>query len=480
MIRHLLLGSGAHFVVSFASLVLLARLFPLDFIADVKAVTVYGGWVAAVLTFQVHSAFLFFHRGDSEAGDAVRAFSLAFLFVAAAVAGLAFFFAFPVVYPPEGIRGTGLAAFAGMVGFNLLFTASPAVYTAHGAGRGVSRLMLLYPTASLAALGVARLAELDVNGYALVQIGLTGAVLAASDWRSHLAFAVRHMGLAARGFTPEFGRYAGRISTAVVLESLGDRVDKLFASRMGAGVFGRYSILCFENPLVGVLLTSYGLGLVRDFRGGVAGREAEFRDTWGRLVRVVTFVTFPVSVFLWLHAQWFINAVLGGRFLEGELVFKTYLLVTLLRYAPFQALMRMEGTVHYNVAMATAFVISATAVSGVVAWSGLSWQFLALGYLAGWTSFNGLAVVLFCRRTGVGAGTVLAVGAWVARMTQCAVAAAASVLAPGGSVLLAGAVFGAVYLVLALSFDGTVRGVALKGLGDLAGRPGRDDIGRSR
>lgn len=458
MVRSLIAGSTASFLISFAALVVTARLFPLDFISDVKAVTVYGGWFSVVCTFQVHSAFLFFYREHTAGGEKLRAFTIRFLLAAGVVSGAVFYAALPLLYDAVHLNRAGRIAFSGVVGMNLIFNVSPAMYTAQLLGRRLARLMLLYPSAALLSLLVARSMSLDVNGYASVLFILCLAALAATEWRGYVAVAIRPLTRAPMGDARAFRLYSARIFSSNVLEAIGDRIDKVFASLLLAPpLFARYSVVCFENPVVGILLNSYGLALVKQFQGGVGGRELEFVRAWERMIRIVSFVTFPISLFLVWHSDWFISLTFGERFIEAEAVLRLYLLVSLLRYAPFQALLRMQGLVHYNAVMAAGFVAAAVAVGGAVAFLGADWRLLAFAYLAGWLVFNSLAVTFFSRRAGVRWMDVLNLKVWAARVAQCAVAGAAGAAVAGGQPAVSLILSSVSYLVLVAAFDPVMR-----------------------
>lgn len=462
MVKNLVLGSGATFLVSFASLVLIARLFPLNFISDVKAITVYGGWFSVVLTCQVHSAFLFFHNRPGVASQSTKSFVLGFLFLMSALCTMIFYFVFPYLHSAIGISRGGLLAFSFFTGFNLLFTVSPAIYTAQASSARLPFLMFFYPVSALVALLSAYLFDLNVNHYAMIAALLAFTVLVFSEWRSYAAYVLFHGRPFFKGYTPKLAGYSGKISLSMFFEALGDRVDKVLASRfLAQSVFAKYSVVCFENPIVGVLLNSYGLALVKKFQGGVLEHEEAFLREWEKMVRVITFFVFPVSIFLLFNHKWFISTVFGERFVEAGLVFQVYLLVSLFRFAPFQALLRLEGLVQFNVIMAVSFFLSSVAVGSAVVWGGAPWKLMALSYLAGWISFNGLAVFFFCSRTRVRALRILTPRIWAARVVQCFMAGLLGFLVSPGNPLVRLACFILCYLLTVFFFDPTLRQIFL-------------------
>ncbi|MBI3986630.1 MAG: hypothetical protein HY343_06910, partial [Lentisphaerae bacterium] len=158
-----------------------------------------------------------------------------------------------MLYDAVHLNRTGRVAFSGVVAMNLLFNASPAMYTAQRVSGRLVRLMLLFPSAALVSLLVAWTMGFDVNDYALVLLVLCLAALAASEWRGYVVVALARLTRAPMGVTRAFRLYAARIFSSNLLEAIGDRMDKVFASQLLApGLFARYSVVCFENPVVGI------------------------------------------------------------------------------------------------------------------------------------------------------------------------------------------------------------------------------------
>lgn len=462
MIRHLVFGSGASLVLSFLSLVLIARLFPLDFIADVKAVTVYGGWFAVVFTFQIHSSFLYFYNREGAPSEAVRSFSLGILIISALLCTAAFCAAFPLLYAPSTLNQWGLLLFSLVVGMNMLFSISPVVFSAQGYSRQLPVFMFVYSAGSLASLLLAYRLGFDANMYAASVAVASGAAIWSSKWRRFFGWASFNPRQLRASYHPPLGRYAARMSISIFLESLGDRVDKILSSRiLSQAAFAKYSVLCFENPLVNLLLSSYGIAMVKAYPAGVAGKEAGFSLVWAGVVRRVSFVTFPISVFLIFNHAEFIRLVFGDRFTDAGRVFQIYLVTSLARYAPFQSLLRMEGALHYNVIMASAFFGSALLLGAVVLWFGWDMAFLASSYLAAWLAFNGLAILFFSRLTRMDWRRVVVPRVWLWRLIQCIVAALVGIAVDRG-ILLNLLSFSATYLTVVICFDAEMRRAGIR------------------
>lgn len=458
MVKNLLLGSAINFLVSFSSLVLFARLFPLEFISEVKAVTVYGGCFSVVFTLQLHSGFLYFYDRPGFRPDSILAFTTRSLTFLSVICGLVFHFIFPHLFADSISGPWGRLAFSALAGLNLIYTTSPAVFTALGKSEGLPLLMLTYPLSTLASLTVGHYCRLDINHYAWTHLALSLTSLAFSEWRRILPASMRRVPWLPLYQMTELLGYSLRISISILFESLTERMDKATAAwRLDRLFFARYSVLCFENPLVGVMLNSYGLALVKTFQTGIANRQAEFITAWRHLISTVSFVTFPVSILLMLHSNWFVSAVFGDRFLEGTPVLQIYLMVTLLRYAPFQALLRLEGVVHYNVIMSILAFLSAAVAGGCLILTGCKWQLLAITYLIGWLVFNGAAVFFFGRVSGLRIMEILAPGIWFARVIQCGASAGIGLCVPSRLAPLGIITSMSVYVVITMIFDTSVR-----------------------
>ena len=420
MVRNLIFGSGVSFLISFSSLVLIARYFPLDFISDVKAVSIYGGWFMVVFSGQVHSAFLYYHNEKAASAKATRTFTLCFLSIAAFTCTATFYLVFPHLYTTTTVNRAGLLAFSLVLGFNLLFMVTPALYTAQGISSKLPSIMFFYPLSNLASLLLTLVFAWDLNGYAYALMCLCFAVLALSEWRKYFLYAIRNIGSFFSTFCRPFVGYATKISVSVFFESLGGRLDKMLASKyLSQPLFAKYSVLCFENPIAGLILNSYGLALVKNYQGGISGKEDDFMAAWDRAARLITFVNFPVSIFLIFHYRWFIGTVFGERFLDASFVFCVYQLVSLVRHAPFQALLRLQGLVHYNVVISVFSFVSTLCVGVLVLWTEIPWKWLAASYLGGWVAFNGIAAFLFSRVTQLQYRRVVLPRVWVARIAQC-------------------------------------------------------------
>lgn len=429
----LLLGACGTFVLSFGTLVLLARWFPPEFVACVKAGTILGGWIVVIASLQMHASFVYHYKqGDGAEAEALRVGMIRWFLAGAILAGIAYVLAFPFFFQSELLRPWGLVGFGVTTAINVLYYVTPSFYTAVGENRNLAMVVIGQPAGALIALLASRAMGWGVNGFGICQAVVAIGLIAVSRWRTFVWAALTAPWTRREMLPRPILAYGTRISAAMVLESMGDRTDKLVAARvLPEAAFGKYSIVCFENPMVGLLLNSYGLALFKEFQSGVGGRTDEFHRMWREMIEAVTLLTFPVSVLLCLNAQLFITLVFGDAVSEMSLVFTIYLLVTLIRFAPFQMLLRIEGFTHLNVVIAAIFVLLAGLTAIVLAAWDAAPQYYALSYAAGWVGFNIGAVLLFTRKTGMSFAAVVQPWLWLKRVAQCAVAAVVGITAFG-------------------------------------------------
>lgn len=463
MVKHLIFGTGSVFIVSFLSLIFIARNFPLQFISDVKAATIYGGWFSLVFTGQVHTAYLYFYDKLAPQPNSVKLFSLAYLLVAAIICSAAFSTIFPLLYAPAELNSVGLIAFGIVTGMNLLFVVSASIFTSNGSSKRIPIFMLCYSLSALISLLLANFLGWSVNHYAISLASLNFIVLSSSEWRKYFLFLYQNLTYISGTYNAHFCKYAGRMSFAIFFESIGERLDKILAARfLDQAMFAKYSVLCFENPLVNLLLNSYGITLVKNYNKGTAGKESEFKQTWATLVRRVSFVTFPISIFLIFNYEWFISNIFGSRFSDSGKVFQIYLCVTLIRFGPFQALLRLEGAVRSNVLISLTFFAAALLMSAIVLSFGLSLDLLATAYLAAWLVFNGTAIFLFIGMSRLTWLDILTPTVWISRVAQCLFAITVASTMAENSVPLQIGIFGICYLSITCYFDRDIGRMLLK------------------
>lgn len=458
MVRHLLLGSGSSFLLSFGMLVFLARAFPLEFVSDAKAATIYSGWIALVFSGQVHTALLYFSRQSDAEGKGYREFTVVYLLFAAALAAIVFFVTFGELYTSKNLTTVGLGAYAVFTALSLFFYVTPAVFAALGESRSIPGLTIAFGSASLLGLLMSYMLGWDVNSYAVASAILATGVLGSSRWKKYILEATAAPIANLRRFQPTFGGYAAKMSASLILESLGDRMDKILSARLlPSAAFAKYSVLCFENPIVNLLLASHGIALVSRFGRNFDETKIGLMMEWRRLVAQVTFVTFPISIFLILNAQWFVSTVFGYRYLDAVVVFQIYMSVTLVRFAPFQALLRLKGAVGYNVLISTLFLLTASIASSLLLWSNAGLEYLAVAYLSAWFVFNASAALIFSSTSGVSIREVILPALWMGRLLQTLVVAVLAQYMSDDNIYLNGLVFTAGYIGLVYFLDVDVK-----------------------
>ena len=458
MIRPLIAGSAISTIIGFVSLFAMARLFSLEFISDAKSVTLIGGWVSLVLTFQVHSTFLYFFGKNPDKDQSFRVATIAITFVMAIVAAVVFYSIFDLLYEPTEISNLGMIAFSTQVGTNLLFNVSPAIFAALGDGIKLPRFMASYAFAPLLTLCVSYIFSFDINQYALLLMILSLASVFASKWFGYILHALRKgLVFALKGYSRHHIRHSLKISLSIFFESIAEKADKFLVAKLYEPiVFAKYSVLNFENPLVGFLLNSHGLAIVREFQRGASTEEERFSTYWADLVGKVSLFTFPSSLFLAYHGTWFISLMFGEKFLDYTAILQVYLLTTIIRYAPFQALLRMEGIISKNIVCAILFAASILATIAYIYINQIDSTFLAVGYFVGWFSFNSAACYFFVRRTHISLKLVLAPSVWLSRVVQVGLSIGLAEIITS-NIWANAAIFSLAYITINFTFDRQAR-----------------------
>lgn len=467
MLKGLLAGSGLSFALSFATLIFLARFFPLEFVANVKAITVFGGWVSAVMTWQVHAAYLFFFNDQDLINrqfykKLLYGSILLLMFLAAVI----FYISFSFYYDAPAISSVGMIYFSISVGFNILFIISPSVFIANDVAHKLPRFMFLYSSAALLALLSAHSFSFDINVYAAVQAGLLLAAIIVSPWRAWL-FTAFSLKLGGSKDVKLFFQYASKVNASIFLEGLGSRLDKLIASFvMAPSAFAKYMVLCFEVPLINILLSSYGVKFVKKHRDVYKSNRDDFLLEWKHAVKEITFLTFPLSAFVILNAQDIVSFMFGVRYVNEAVVIQIYALVCLVRHAPFQALLRMGNIVEYNILIGFFFLSGSVLSAALVFFLEVSLAYLAISYLAGWLAFNMSAIYYFCRYFKFTIKSIICVDVWLARLLSVVVVGLISNLV-SGSFLVTSFMFFSCYFLLVFLFDTHIRGVLMLMVGKI-------------
>jgi O-antigen/teichoic acid export membrane protein len=408
--KHLFCSSLIVVLITTISQIFLARFFDLSFIADLKAATMYGSWIAVATCCQLPAAFLYYSSqsgGTPEMKNLDRV-TFTLLFMMMPIAAVLFFLLFPILHESSHLSSQGLVALSGVVSCHLLFFCSTPVYLAQNAQAKLLKLSILYPAAAPISLLVAYFFALSLDSYSVLFLSLSSGALLLSEWPKWFKMVIRPSPDLLRGSKGLFA-YAGRIHLAIFFETLGERADKIVVGLMGVpSLFARYAVVCLENPLNGIFLSTYGVSVVKKF-GGTSFTRDGFERFWREMISIISFVTFPMAIFLILNSDYIIKLFFGERFVEAAPVFAIYSALALIRYAPFQALLRMAGLTQYNVFISFAYFLVCFCSAWLMKAGDFAPYFLGFGYLAGWLVFNGLAVYFFVRATATPVNLILGI-----------------------------------------------------------------------
>lgn len=458
MIKNLLLGSSLSFFISFITLIVSARLFPLEFVADIKAVTLYGSWIAIVMSFQLHHAFLYYHNKETVNTQKLQLITINLLMLSAVLASITFAILFKFFYDISNFTLSGLVSFSVNVGFNLLFITSPTIFYSLGFSNRLPAFVFSFTSSNLIALLITYIFKLDINGYAFLQCALLFVAIIISNWRKLIIDAFKSLNKNLFEIPKDYFRYAKNVSISSFFESLADKVDKFFSSVfLSKQVFAQYSVLCFENPLVNILLSSYGIALVKKYKDIEKKNFKEFYKYWSEMIRIITFFTFPIAAFLFLKAEWFVSFIFGERYIEQTAVFKIYIIIAFLRFAPFQILLKMNNLVRYNILISLFFLLMSIIICSLTVLLELNGYYFAFGYLGGWFIYNLTAIYLVKKHVGLDLWALIPVHILLNRIMHCSFAVLVLIMNPYTNPLVDIVLFATAYILVIFIFDKTMR-----------------------
>lgn len=460
MIKNLLLSSGMSFFLSFSSLILISRVFELDFIADVKSVTLFIGWISTILSFQIHTAFLYFY--GKKGYDDNRFFVLIFTLISllSIISSTVFYFLIDYVYESITLNNIGKFTFSLICATNLIFISSPAIFSALKETESLTKFTIGYLIASLISLVITWLLKLDVNDYALIQLLLQITSIFISPWKRFIhRYLINIRSFSLIGYYAVY-IYARNISFSGFLDTISSKVDKFFAAKFTSQfIFAKYAVLSFENPLINVLLSSYGIKLIKTYQNGISKNYQEFVKEWRSLVKIITFTCFPIGLFFFHYAEDVVMFIFGERYLSGVDVFKFYSLVCFVRFAPFQIILRIENMTKLNVVISSIFVVSSVSICSAIIYYELDYVYLGSSYLVGWFLFNFFAVIFANRYCSINPLDILCLDIVVPRIILSALSLALVVFIGNENLLTNVFVFGISTLILFLITDEYIRGL---------------------
>lgn len=463
MIKNLLVSSGLSFILSFGVLIITSRLFEFNFIADIKAVTLLSGWLSTILTFQIHTAFLYFHdKGKYEKDDYI-VFTFMFILVLAILSSISFFLLFDFFYFSLSISTYGKLFFGISCAFNMIFLISPTIFTAQNIIKNLPGFTICYMMSSVISIICSYVFQLSINTYSIIQCLLQFLVFAYSPWRHIYLDSLRKIYLFKFFRYKEVFEYSKTISLANILDSMSSKIDRFFAAKFYSQLlFAKYSILSFENPLVNVLLSSFGIKLLKTYNLGISVCLTEFEKEWLNTIKLITFITFPIGIFMIWKADYFVSYIFGERYLNGALIFQIYSFVCFFRYAPFQVILRIENLVKYNVLISFSFVVVAIIISLIVIYFDFGYEWLSLSYLVGWIVFNLYSIFIILRKTDLTLNNLVAKKVYFVRLFQCLFAMFLSMfLTEEKSVILQLVFFTFFYISIVTYFDRDFRKIII-------------------
>lgn len=394
MLKSLLVGSGAAFVLNLGTLVVLARVLPLDAVATIKEMTLYGGTIALLASLQIHSGVVF-HR-DRLARGRDYDDRVIYTCLTLALLGAGCFIVLGLTGLLRASRSAAMLYSVWVFG-QVLMVMTPAIFASFNRHRAYPRFSLAMGAANMAAVVGSTVGDFSVEHYSLLlAVGVFGAI-SLSAWtglfRSHV------LGRPPRWLRGETMLYSLRVFRCNLVESLTHRVDKFAASiLLTTPQFGRYSVLCFENPLVDLTLSSIGVALVKQSSVIYRDTRSHFLSIWRAHVELSSAIIVFSSSFALLNCTALTELLFGDRYADSSWILAVYMATSLTRYAPFQVLLRLEDRVNLTfwcaasalaVALVVAFGVALVSIQPEIA--------LATSYLSGWLTFNTTVVLVYGR-----------------------------------------------------------------------------------
>lgn len=395
MLMRLFQGAVISFVLALANLVLMARLLPIEFVGVIKQVQLFSAVFSVLGTLQIHSGLLAF-KNDLNSSELIDAVLQLCLFV------IVFSFV-PVIlvsFKNPGIEAYGLLGVYLYTFTNALVVASPSIFTVFEKGRSYVLFTVLFMFSATVSILFAYKFNLTVGEYLAIWGGGAAVAVVISHWRILICKVCKRLcELRAIPVSKNiYFQYSIKLSFSIVTENIYQKVDKLYASSiMSSSMFGRYSVVCFENPLVGMVLSTMGVSLVGESQEAFKKNTVNFFSSpWREKVEISMLLIISSSLFLMCFSRELISFVFGEDFSEYSSVFFIYCSVGLFRFAPFQVLLRLSGRsdlIFYSAALSLCVV---TVLCSVYVWLGETrMECLAAIYFIGWLIFNS-AVVLIC------------------------------------------------------------------------------------
>ncbi len=404
---YLMLANVASLILVMGSSILLARNLSLDALGAYRIVTMYSATYTVILSMQFQNSILYFTTSEPALkkewlGHSLGLFALLGLISACSFSALALALASLI---PSDIADL-LVIYGPVTGFRTFLLVVPIVSLGVGHPKFAIIQSVLY--------GV-----LQVGGYVLVvsRLPTVGMLIAvdtvSSFFASLLGFwwagaQLKGMGLKIREFIPSRQKlrkqfvYSVWLAVASVIKTIGGSADRILASALLAqAVFGLYTTAALENPLIGVVLSSFVVALIptlaKSFR---TGDMDDFWKNWHQSILVCGLLLFPLMWFSVLWSREVLGLVYGEKFGQASSVFLLYSITPIFRCGSFQTVLRAIGETRYHpIAALVSMVCSiAAAFCGFKIWG---MPGLAGGALTGYLSYNAIIIYFMQSRFGL-------------------------------------------------------------------------------
>ncbi|WP_028870333.1 oligosaccharide flippase family protein [Psychromonas arctica] len=388
MLLKLIQGATFSFIIALINLILLARLLPVDVVSTIKNVQLYSGIFSVLGTLQLHSGLIKF---NSKLSDDEKNTSFSLFFISITMSSLV---SSLVVFNLTELNDVSLIGVFLYTLANSLVVSSPSICAINHKGKEYIKFICVFMGINTACLLVSFIMSFGSDTY-IVLLGI-GSILSVmlSFWARLIVNNLKNIFFLisrAHRINNDLFRYSWKLSMSIFVESIYQKVDKIYATLfLTTSAFGRYSVVCFENPLIGIILSSIGVSVVSDGQQRYCLNKTSFyNEIWGDKIKLSILVIIPMSLFLMTYSKEIVNLLFGDRYSDYSVVFMIYSFVGIIRYSPLQVILRLEERSDLIFKSSVLALLSVSVCALLFYFLSVDNPILiALIYLFGWFVFN--------------------------------------------------------------------------------------------
>ena len=393
VLLNLLKGNTLLFVVMFVNSILLARFYTTEEISIIRTLTLYGGFITVLATFQIHVSVLKFVSRIPE--DYFRIVgSIKFVTILSFVLTVLYY-----VVVIIGFRESINFGYYLMYGLSLIpivfFSMLQNFYIITDQSKKFSGQILVFGLIFVSLTFIIGYFNLSLNYY-FGGLFITYSIMLI-PWKRHiLKSKINDISISE---IQDQIKYSTPLTLSNLLYLCISRFDKIWMTiTYSANIVGSYFVVAFENPLNGIVIGSSMNEVTYTMSNLLNERKYdELWEKWQDSIFQITSILFLPSVLLFVNAGLFVELVFGEKYIENILVFKLYCLAPLVRTASYQSLLRVFGHTKFHlVNTLIGFII--TLIFGAIIMGFFNYRFFALAYLIGFISYNMGVILYICAK----------------------------------------------------------------------------------